>query len=75
MVQREEIGIELLTPHGWYRGYITLPAGGELIDFLNSKPPMIALTHVVGPSGARQSFLAVNTEQVLAVRPQVELEE
>lgn len=70
MVQREEMGVELLTSQGWYRGYITLPAGGRLLDFLNTKPPMIALTHVVDPSGARQSFLAINTEQVLAIRPQ-----
>lgn len=75
MVQREEMGVELLTPEGWYRGYITLPTGGRLLDFLNTKPPMIALTHVVDPSGARQSFLAINTEHVLAIRPQPDQEE
>jgi len=72
MVQREEMGIELLTPTGWYRGFITLPAGGRLLDFLNTKPVMIALTHAVDPSGARRTFLAVNTEQVLAIRPMLE---
>lgn len=70
MVQREEIAVEVLTPQGWYRGYITLPAGGRLLDYLNTKPPMIALTGAVAPSGARLPFLAVNTEQVLAIRPQ-----
>jgi hypothetical protein len=74
MAQREEMGVELLTPQGWYRGYITLPAGGRLLDFLNTKPPMIALTHAVEPSGARLAFVAVNTEQVIAIRPQPELE-
>jgi hypothetical protein len=75
MVQREEMGVELLTPTGWYRGYITLPAGGRLLDFLNTKPAMIALTHVVDPSGARRPFLAVNTEQVLTIRPKPDLGE
>lgn len=75
MVQREEMGVEVLTPCGWYRGYVTLPAGGRLIDFLNTKPAMIALTHAVEPSGARRAFLALNTEQVVAIRPQPELEE
>jgi hypothetical protein len=74
MPQREEMGVEMLTPQGWYRGYITLPAGGRLLDFLNTKPPMIALTHAVEPSGTRQAFVAVNTEQVIAIRPQSELE-
>ena len=70
MVQREEVAVEVLTPQGWYRGYITLPAGGRLLDYLNTKPLMIALTGAVGPSGARLPFLALNTEQVLAIRPQ-----
>lgn len=70
MVQREEMAVEVLTPQGWYRGYITLPTGGRLLDYLNTKPPMIALTGAVDPSGARLPFLAVNTEQVLAIRPQ-----
>lgn len=74
MVQREEIGVELLTPQGWYRGYITVPAGGRLLDFLNTKPLIIALTHAVEPSGSRRAFLAINTEQVIAIRPQPELE-
>ena len=69
MVQREEMKIEVLTPRGWYQGYVTLPAGGNLIDFLNTKGAMIALTHAVEPSGARQTFLMVNAEQVLAIRP------
>jgi len=75
MVRRDEVGVEILTPQGWYRGYITLPTGGRLMDFLNTKPAMIALTHAVDPSGARRTFLAVNTEQVLAIRPQLDFEE
>jgi hypothetical protein len=74
MVQREEMGVELLTPQGWYRGYITMPAGGRLLDFLNTKPLMIALTHAVEPSGSRRAFVAINTEQVIAIRQQPELE-
>jgi hypothetical protein len=74
MAQREEMGVELLTPQGWYRGYITVPAGGRLLDFLNTKPLMIALTHAVEPSGSRRAFLAINTEQVIAIRLQRELE-
>jgi hypothetical protein len=74
MAQREEMGVELLTPQGWYRGYITVPAGGRLLDFLNTKPLMIALTHAVEPSGSRRAFLAINTEQVIAIRLQPELE-
>ncbi len=45
MVRREELGVEVLTSQGWYRGYITLPMDAQLIDFLNAKPVMIALTH------------------------------
>lgn len=72
MVQREELSIELLMAQGWFRGYITVPTGGRLLDYLNTKPSMIALTHVVDPSGARLPFLVVNSEQVLAVRLQSE---
>ncbi|HSB70506.1 MAG TPA: hypothetical protein VLT62_14370 [Candidatus Methylomirabilis sp.] len=68
-MQREEMEVEVLTIQGWYRGHITLPAGGRLLDFLNTKPEMIALTGVRDPSGAHHSFVAVNTEQVLAIRP------
>ena len=74
-MQREELGVEILTPQGWYRGYVTLPAGGRLIDFLNTKPAMIALTHAVEPSGVRRNFLAFNTEQILAIRQRLEPEE
>jgi hypothetical protein len=70
MVQREEMAVEVLTVMGWYRGYITLPAGGRLLDYLNTKPEMIALTGVVDPGGVRRPFVAVNTAQVLAIRPQ-----
>lgn len=70
MVAREEVEVEMLTPKGWYRGYITMPAGGRLLDYLNAKPEVIAMGHVVDPSGGRHSFVAINTEQVLAVRPQ-----
>ena len=68
-MQREEVGVEVLTVQGWYRGYVTLPAGGRLLDYLNTKPRMIALTHVVDPTGGRKPFLAMNTQQVLAIRP------
>jgi len=51
MVQRDEMAVEVLTILGWYRGHITVPAGGRLLDFLNTKPLMIALTRAVGPSG------------------------
>ncbi len=74
MVNREDTAVEVLTPHGWYHGYITLPAGGRLIDYLNTKPKIIALTHVMDPSGSRRPFVAVNLEQVLAIRHR-ELEE
>ena len=65
-------GVEVLMTEGWYRGYITVPTGGRLLDYLNTKPPMIALTHVVDPAGLRRSFIAINTEQVLVIRPQVQ---
>lgn len=70
MVQREEMAVEVLTVQGWYRGYITLPAGGRLLDLLNTKPEMIAMTGVTDPGGAHRPFVAVNTAQVLAIRPQ-----
>ena len=66
---REELVVEVLTIRGWHRGFITLPAGGRLLDFLNTKPEMIALTGVRDPSGSHHSFLTVNTAQVLAIRP------
>ena len=72
MVQREELNIELLMAQGWFRGCITVPTGGRLLDYLNTKPSMIALTHVVDPSGASVPFLVVNSEQVIAVRLQSE---
>jgi hypothetical protein len=68
-MQREEMVVEILTVRGWYRGFITLPTGGRLLDFLNTKPEMIALTGVKDPAGAHHSFVAVNTAQVLAIRP------
>ncbi len=74
MAEREELGVEILTPRGWYRGYITMPSGGRLMDYLSTKPAMVALTHVVEPSGARRAFVAINTEQVLAIRLQPDLE-
>jgi hypothetical protein len=73
MVNREDLAVEVLTPQGWYRGYITMPAGAGLIDYLNTKPPIIALTHAQDPLGVRRIFVAVNLEQVLAIR-QSELE-
>lgn len=74
MVNREDTAVEVLTPRGWYRGYITLPTGGRLVDYLNTKPPIIALTHAKDPSGVHRPFVAVNLEQVLAIRHR-ELEE
>ena len=71
-MQREEIVVDVLTVRGWYRGFITLPAGGRLLDFLNTKPEMIALTGARDPSWAHHSFVAVNTAQVLAIRPGVQ---
>ncbi len=67
-MQREEAAVELLTVLGWYRGYITLPAGGRLLDYLNSKPAHIALTSVQDPAGQHHRFLALNTDQVVAIR-------
>lgn len=69
MVQRERLVVEVLTVQGWYRGHITLPAGGRILDYLNTKPEMIALTEVVDPAGAQRNFVMVNTAQVLAIRP------
>lgn len=71
-MQREEMVVDVLTVRGWYRGFITVPAGGRLLDFLNTKPEMIALTGVKDPSGVHHSFVALNTSQVLAIRPGVQ---
>ncbi|HSB82002.1 MAG TPA: hypothetical protein VLM91_24745 [Candidatus Methylomirabilis sp.] len=71
-MQREEMVVDVLTVRGWYRGFITLPAGGRLLDFLNTKPEMIALTGVKDPWGVHHSFVALNTSQVLAIRPGVQ---
>jgi hypothetical protein len=71
-VEREKIAVEILTALGWYRGTITLPSGGRLLDYLNTKPDMIALTNAVLPAGDGLPFIALNTEQVLAIRPQAE---
>lgn len=67
-MQREWAAVEVLTVLGWYRGRVTLPAGGRLLDFLNSKPSHIALTAVRDPEGRPHPFLAINTDQVLAIR-------
>ncbi len=69
MIGREEMTVEVLTALGWYRGRITVPGHGRLLDFLNSKPHVIALTGVVTPGGAARPFAALNTEQVFAIRP------
>jgi hypothetical protein len=69
MAERQALAVEILTIVGWYRGHITLPVGGRLIDFLNTKPEMIALTRAVLPDGTVQAFVAINTDQVMAVRP------
>ena len=69
MVEREEIAVEVLTAMGWYRGMVTLPGGGRLLDYLNTKPDIVALTGAIMPDGARRAFVALNTEQVLAIRP------
>ena len=69
MAERQELAVEVLTILGWYRGHITLPVGGRLIDFLNTKPEMIALARAILPDGTSQAFVAINTDQVMAVRP------
>jgi hypothetical protein len=69
MAERQELAVEVLTIVGWYRGHITLPVGGRLLDFLNTKPEMIALARAVLPDGTFQAFVAINTNQVMAVRP------
>ena len=71
-MRRDELAVEVLTIRGWYQGYIILPSQGRLLDFLNAKPEMIALTGVRDPSGAHHSFVAMNTAQVLAIRPTVQ---
>jgi hypothetical protein len=68
MVRREVTVVELLTTQGWYRGLITTPTGGRLLDYLNTKPSHIALTSVRDPAGGRHQFLTINTDQVLAIR-------
>ena len=73
MVQRDEMAVEVLTILGWYKGCITVPAGGRLLDYLNTKPVMIALTKAVGPSGTAMPFVALNMKQVLAIRLQPEV--
>ncbi len=72
MVPQEELAIEVLTVQGWYRGYIILPAGGRLLDYLNTKPDMIGLTGVTDLAGAHRASVVINTEQVLAIRLQGE---
>ena len=69
MPGRQVMRVEVLTIAGWYRGRITLPAGGRLLDFLNTKPAMIALADVVLPGGRTQPLVAINTAQVMAIRP------
>lgn len=69
MIARQEILVEVLTILGWFRGYITLPAGGRLLDYLNTKPEMIALARAVLPSGVPQPSVVINTDQVMAIRP------
>ena len=50
MLQQERLVVEVLTVQGWYRGKITLPAGGRILDYLNTKPEMIVrrLVHGMG---------------------------
>ncbi|MFB3818422.1 MAG: hypothetical protein ACE147_12210 [Candidatus Methylomirabilales bacterium] len=67
-----ETAIELLTVHGWYRGYVLLPAGGRLLDYLNTRPSHIGLASVQDPAGRHHRFMAVNTDQVLAIRDRPE---
>ncbi len=68
MIGQAEVAIEVLTPQGWYRGYLLLPAGGRLLDYLNTKPAMIGLTGVSDPTGAYRGAVAINTERILAMR-------
>ena len=69
MVAGQSLAVEVLTIAGWYRGRIRLPAGGRLVDFLNSKPAMIALAEAVLPGGGVRPFVAINTDHVMAIRP------
>lgn len=69
-MERHEIAVEVLTILGWHRGAITLPVGGRLLDFLKTKPEMIALTRATLPNGTSQAFVALNTNHVIAIRPQ-----
>jgi hypothetical protein len=69
VAQQEQMSVDVLTVMGWYHGNITLPVGGRLLDYLNTKHEMIALTGVVDPGGTARGFVAINTAQVLAIRP------
>jgi hypothetical protein len=69
---REELPVDLLTVQGWYRGYVILPAGGRLLDYLNTKPAYIGLVSVQDPGGRHHRFIALNTDQVLAIRDRAE---
>lgn len=69
MAEREKMALEVLTVQGWYRGEITLPIGGRLLDYLNTKAEIIALTDVIDPGGAVRPFVGINTSQILAIRP------
>ena len=68
MVRRQEAEVEILTVQGRYTGFITIPVGGRLLDYLNTKPALIALTSVRDPAGRHHAFMAVNTDQVVAIR-------
>ncbi len=72
MAQQEEVGVHVLTGRGWYRGYLLLPAGGRLVDYLRGRAGMIGLTGVTDPAGTHHASVLINTEQVLAIRPQAE---
>ncbi len=68
MAEREEMAVELLTSRGWYRGFITLPAGGRMLDYLNTKPAHIALASADDPDGRHHKLLALNGDEVVAIR-------
>ncbi len=70
MAQQEEVAIQVLTVRGWYRGFLLLPAGGRVVDYLRGKTGMIGLTGVTDPAGDHHASVCINTEHVLAVRLQ-----
>jgi hypothetical protein len=68
MAGRRELAVEVVAMRGWNRGYITMPVDGRLVEYLDTKPDMIALARAVLAKGVSQPFVRINTEQVTGVR-------